>query len=107
MDVRQAKVNAKEAEAVSSLLSVLSEAQFTCIQIGPIFPVKHGSEGNQVIAVRNLTQLEMRALSRCPEIQTRPEKALGALATAISAMADAGDGGDDDDGGDAMPRRAV
>ncbi|MFK8849378.1 hypothetical protein [Streptomyces sp. Ac-502] len=105
----KAEVNVKETEAVSSLLSVLSEAQPTCIQIGSVFLVKYGGEGNQVIVVRSLTQLEMHALSRYAEIQTRPEEALGALATAISAMTDAGDDGDDggDDGGDAMPRRAV
>jgi hypothetical protein len=50
--------------------------------------VKYTDGDNPVMLTRTLTQLEMRALDRYPEIQNRPRDALAALGTAILSMDD-------------------
>ncbi|MET7477637.1 hypothetical protein ABZT17_25165 [Streptomyces sp. NPDC005648] len=94
LELRQAEVNNKESQAVSNLLTALEGTERVCIQVGSVFLVKYVVDGRQIVLVRNLTQLEMHALTRYPEIQTRPEEALQALATAIASMPSP-DGDDD------------
>ncbi|MGI5378522.1 hypothetical protein ACQEV2_30585 [Streptomyces sp. CA-251387] len=96
LDLRQAEVNVKESEAVSNLLTALETTERVCLQVGSVFIVKYVLAGRQVVLVRNLTQLEMHALTRYPEIQTRPEDAMQALATAIATLPESDGSGDDD-----------
>lgn len=95
LDLRQAEVNVKESEAVSKLLSALEGTERVCILVGSVFLVKYVVNGQQVVVVRNLTQLEMHALTKFPEIQTRPEEALQALAIAIASTPALEGNGDD------------
>ncbi|MFF4574105.1 hypothetical protein [Streptomyces sp. NPDC001410] len=96
LELRQAEVNTKESEAVSNLLTALEGTERACVQIGSVFLVKYVANGRQVVLVRNLTQLEMHALTTYPEILTRPEAALQALATAMSSLPDMEGNGDGD-----------
>ncbi|WP_217562485.1 hypothetical protein [Streptomyces sp. GbtcB6] len=102
LELRQAEVNLKETQAVSHLLTALEGTERACIQVGSVFVIKYVVEGRQVVVVRNLTQLEMHALTRFPEIQTRPEEALRMLATAIASMPEP----DENGGGDPLPQGA-
>jgi hypothetical protein len=86
LDSHQASFDSKEAEAVSALLQSLENIPQACIRLGSIFLVKFQDERGPVLLVRNLSQLEMRALKKYPEIQTEPRKALEALSTAVAEM---------------------
>lgn len=86
LDLRQAEVNAKEAEAVNSLLAGLEDVPRACIRIGSVLLVKYVLHGEQVVLIRNLTQVEMHALGRYPEIQRDPARALELLAAAIASI---------------------
>lgn len=102
LDLRQAEVDVKESEAVSNLLTALENTQRVCAQVGSVFVVKYVANGHQVVLVRNLTQLEMHALTSYPEIQNHPEQAMQALATAIASMPEPDGNGD----GEALPQGA-
>jgi hypothetical protein len=86
LDAHQAAFDSKEAEAVSTLLQSLENIPQACIRLGSIFLVKFQDDRGPILLIRNLSQLEMRALQKYPEIQTEPRKALEALATAVSEM---------------------
>lgn len=88
LDFRQAEVNSKEAEAASSLLASLEGVSRACVRVGSLLIVKFMLGSEQVVLVRTLTQVEMHALGRFPEIQRNPEEALEMLATAIANMPD-------------------
>ncbi|WP_146765905.1 hypothetical protein [Micromonospora noduli] len=86
VDSRQAEYDSVEADAVQKLLESLQDIPRACMRVGSIFVVKYQAAGESVILVRNLSQMEIRALERFPEIQASPERAFGALATAVDSM---------------------
>jgi hypothetical protein len=86
VDARQADVDFKEAQAVAELLASLADVPQACVRIGSIFVVKYAGNSGPVILCRNLSQLELRAIERYPEIQREPGCAFDALATAISTL---------------------
>jgi hypothetical protein len=88
LELRQAEVDAKEAQAVNALIISLQSTPRACMRVGSVLLVKYSINGEPVIIVRNLTQLELHALGRFPEIQKHPEQALDALATAILSMSE-------------------
>jgi hypothetical protein len=89
IDLKQAEVDNKEAEAVAKLMASVAEIPEVCIRVGALLFIKHNGLAGPVILVRNLSQLELRALERFPEIQKNPKSTMEALATAISSMDDA------------------
>ncbi|WP_250035213.1 hypothetical protein [Paractinoplanes maris] len=82
----QAEVDAAQSGAVQQLLDSLSGVPQACLRVGSIFLVKFEDARGPVVLVRTLSQLEMHALERFPEIQTDPRHALGALSTAVLAL---------------------
>jgi len=84
-DRPQAEVDVREAEAARTLLSGLSDVPQACVRLGSIFVVKYQDAGGPVVLIRNLSQLELHALERFPEIQRNPRQALDALATAVAS----------------------
>ena len=86
VDRKQAEFDSAEALAVQQLLESLRDVQRACIRVGSILVVKYVSGSEAVVLVRNLSQLEVRAMERYPEIQLKPEVAFSALATAIASM---------------------
>ncbi|SCL43902.1 hypothetical protein GA0070604_0061 [Micromonospora eburnea] len=86
VDSRQAAYDSTEAEAVHKLIESLQDIPRACMRVGSIFIVKYQAVGESVILVRNLSQMEVRALERFPEIQSSPERAFAALATAVESM---------------------
>jgi hypothetical protein len=81
LELRQADVDNKEAEAVNKLRASLENVPRACLRVGSILVIKypHATAGQPVVIVRNLSQLELHALSQFPEIQRSPETALQAL----------------------------
>ena len=86
LDARQADVDQKEASAIAELFGSLTDVPQACLRIGSIFIVKYPGDGGPVLLCRNLSQLELRALERYPEIQRDPRRALDSLATALSTF---------------------
>jgi FxsC-like protein len=86
LDNRQAEVDQKMATAVNQLIVSLNPIPRACIRVGSLLVIKYpGDDGHPVLLVRNLTQIEIRALERYPEIQGKPHCVLDALATAVEA----------------------
>ena len=88
LELRQAEVDSKEAQAVNALIVSLAEVPRACIRIGSVLLVKYSVGGEPVIIVRNLTQLEIYALARYPEIQRNPDRVLEALVMALAKIPD-------------------
>jgi hypothetical protein len=89
LESKQAAYDSIEAEAVKNLIESLAEVERASVRIGSILVVKYKVGDETVVLVRNLSQAEVRALERFPEIQTRPDNVFHALGIAISAMDDA------------------
>jgi hypothetical protein len=88
LELRQADVDAKEADAVNKLLSSLDNVPRACMRVGSVLVIKypHSATAEPIVIVRNLSQLELHALDRYPEIQRSPEKALDALTMTLDNM---------------------
>lgn len=86
IDVRQADVDSKTSEAVARLIVGLAQVPRACIRAGSILLIKYETSEGPAILARNLSQLEIRALERFPEIQKRPEAVFEALAMAVEQL---------------------
>ncbi len=80
LDARQADFDSKEAEAVSKLVASVNDIPQVCMRLGSIMLVKIQECGSPALYIRSLSQLEMKALDRYPEIQRDPRNALQLLA---------------------------
>jgi hypothetical protein len=85
LDQKQAAVDVQEAEAATKLIGSLSEVPQACLRLGSLLVVKYQDQGASVVLIRNLSQSELHALERFPEIQKNPRQALDALATAVAS----------------------
>lgn len=88
VEARQAETDAKMSEAVDRLIKRLHDVPQACLRVGSILIVKYHDDrdGTPVLLTRSLSQLEIRALERYPEIQTKPRAALEALAAVIATL---------------------
>jgi hypothetical protein len=84
LDNRQAEVDGKEAEAVAQLLESLADIPQACMRVGSLLIVKFQDPSGPVVLARTLTQPEIRALNRFPEIQARPRDVMKSLDTAVA-----------------------
>lgn len=84
LDSQQADSDLKLATAVSNLTASFESVSKVCVRVGSILFIKYVCDRAPVVLVRNLSQIEIAALERYPEIQREPEKVLGALALAIT-----------------------
>lgn len=86
LDRQQAEVDVRSAEAVAQLLAALQDVPQACLRVGSIMIVKYPGDSGPIVLSRNLSQLEIAALERFPEIQKKPRQALDALAIAITTI---------------------
>jgi hypothetical protein len=86
IEERQASVDVKTAEAVEKLISGLQDIPQACMRAGSLLLVKYQDHQGPVLLVRSMSQLEVRAFERFPEIQQDPRATIEALATAISNL---------------------
>lgn len=93
IDVKQAEVDSKSAEAVRQLIDSLAQVPEACMLVGSILLVKYQAGDVPVILTRRLSQIEIRALERFPEIQTKPRQVFEALSTAIVSIEPGADEG--------------
>jgi hypothetical protein len=84
LDSKQAAVNVQEAQAARMLIDGIADIPQACLRLGSVLVVKYEDAGGPVLLTRNLSQLEMHALERFPEIQKNPRQVLDALATAVT-----------------------
>ena len=84
LGLNQAESDVREAEAASLLIGSLAEVQQACLRVGSLLVVKYQDAGGPVVLTRNLSQLELHALERFPEIQKNPRQTLDAIATAVA-----------------------
>lgn len=83
VDEKQAQVDAKFAAVVGGLVDALKDVPNACIRAGATLLIKYEDGGRQFIQSRKLTDDEIRALERYPEIQNDPRRVLLALAMAV------------------------
>ncbi|SFQ00905.1 hypothetical protein SAMN05421810_104178 [Amycolatopsis arida] len=86
----QAEVDVKSAEAVANLVASLQDVPQACLRVGSILLVKYQGDHGEVVLSRTLSQVEIKALERFPEIQTKPRHVLDSLATAVASLDDIG-----------------
>jgi hypothetical protein len=86
LDPRQSQVDTAEAQAFSALLGSLSDIPQACVAMGSILLIKYNTAHGPVVLSRCLSQLELRALEKFPEIQIEPRNALQGLATAVATL---------------------
>lgn len=79
------------ASAVSGLITSFKEVSRACVRVGPILFVKYTSGTEPIILVRTLSQIEISAMERLPEIQSDPVKVFQALALAINEAGNSSD----------------
>ena len=84
IDSKQAQVDGQAAAAVQNLVSSLNEVPTACVRVGSILLIKYIGVDGAVVLVRTLSQVEIKALEKFPEIQRKPEKVLEALAFALT-----------------------
>lgn len=84
LESKQAAVNVREAQAARMLIDSIADVPQACLRLGSVLVVKYQDGGGPVLLTRNLSQLEMHALERFPEIQKNPRQVLDALATAVT-----------------------
>jgi hypothetical protein len=81
---KQAAVDVQEAQAARMLIESIADIPQACLTLGSVLVVKYQDAGGPVLLSRNLSQLEVHALERFPEIQKNPRQVLDALATAVT-----------------------
>jgi hypothetical protein len=83
-DSKQAAVNVREAQAARMLIDAIADVPQACLRLGSVLVLKYQDAAGPVLLTRNLSQVEMHALERFPEIQKNPRQVLDALATAVT-----------------------
>jgi hypothetical protein len=87
LDDRQSQVDERTWLAVAGLVESLENVSCACIKASSLLLVKYSGQSGPVLVVRQLTQQELAAWARFPEIQDgRPEKVLSSLAHAVEAL---------------------
>lgn len=86
LELNQAQVDQREADAVARLLSELRDVPRACVRAGSVVVAKFTTPDGPVIVARTLSQVEIRALEQFPEVQRHPENLLEALAIAVENL---------------------
>lgn len=93
LDLPQSQADLQWAQAVNQVIASLANIPQACIRVGSLLIVKFQGVSGPVVLTRALSQLEIRALERYPEIQMHPEQILGMLYDATCSLeADFGNG---------------
>jgi hypothetical protein len=88
LDGQQAEVDNKVADTLSKLIAALADVPSAFVQVGSILIIKYPGPQGPELRTRQLTQLDLRALERFPEIQREPQKAFESLALALADLTD-------------------
>jgi hypothetical protein len=86
LELNQAQVDQREADAVARLLSELRDVPRACVRAGSVVVAKFTTPDGPVILARTLSQIEVRAIEEFPEMQRYPEQFLEALAIAVQNL---------------------
>jgi Helix-turn-helix domain len=86
LDIKQAEVDLLAGQVVSNLIASLEDIPSACIKVGSTVLIKNTVGGQSIIKSRQLSQLEMRAWEKYPEIQNEPSKVLESLMLAVEGL---------------------
>lgn len=86
LDIKQAEVDKRAGEVAAGLIEALKDVPNACIRAGSTVLIKYAVDGTPVIRSRQLSQLEIRAWEKYPEIQNEPSKFLETLALAVESI---------------------
>jgi hypothetical protein len=86
VDPRQAEVDQRTSDALSRMISSLENVPRACIRFGSLLIVKYQDESGSVLLSRQLSQPEIWAFEKYPELQSRPETIFDSLALAASGQ---------------------
>jgi hypothetical protein len=92
IDPRQAQVDQQTADALAKVINSLETIPRACIRFGSLLIVKYEDAGHPVLLSRQLSQPEIWAFERYPELQTRPENIFTSLALAASGSMKSAEG---------------
>jgi hypothetical protein len=87
VDPRQAEVDQRTSDALSRVIISLENVPRACVRFGSILIVKYQDAAGSVLLSRQLSQPEILAFEKYPELQNRPETILKTLALAVSDQA--------------------
>jgi hypothetical protein len=90
VDPRQADVDQRTSEAFARMINCLENVPRACIRFGSLLIVKYPDVTGHVLLCRQLSQSEIWAFEKYPELQSRPETVLNALALAVSGNSEPG-----------------
>ena len=84
IDPRQAEVDQRTSEAFARMINCLEKVPRACIRFGSLLIVKYPDGAGHALLCRQLSQSEIWAFEKYPELQVHPETVLASLALAIS-----------------------
>lgn len=84
VDSRQSEVDQRTSEALTRLINSLETMTQACIRFGSLLIVKYQSPSGPALFCRQLSQPEILAFEKYPELQKHPESVLDRLALALS-----------------------
>jgi hypothetical protein len=83
---RQAEINSKEGKTVAELFAALEEVPSACITIGSLVVLKYQVNGTTQLGARQLTDEEIKAVERYPDLHLRPDRFFEGLAEAVACI---------------------
>jgi hypothetical protein len=86
VDPRQADVDQRTSEALARVIESLNGVPRACIRFGSLLIVKYQDTSGDVLLRRQLSQPEIWAVEKYPELQTRPETILQTLTLAVTGQ---------------------
>jgi hypothetical protein len=85
--LKQAEIDSKTATAFRETMESIADVPHCCIRIGSLLILKYANtRGEAVVQCRQLSQPEIWAMERHPELQSTPSKVLEALAMLIETV---------------------
>jgi len=86
LDLPQAEYDGKAAKVITDLTATIKDIPNACIRAGSTLLIKYEQDGKAILLARQLSQLEIRALEKYPEIQNNPSTVIESLGMAIQAL---------------------
>jgi hypothetical protein len=88
VDSRQADMGQEIYNAVSLLIKNLENVPRACIRIGSLLIAKYREGSEDILLIRELSQPEIMALEKYPELQAYPETVFSHIGLVISGQID-------------------
>ena len=84
VDSRQSEVDQRTSQALSTMINSLQDSPQACIRFGSLLIVKYQDPSGPILLCQALSQPEILALEKYPELQSTPRAVFDGLALAMS-----------------------